>query len=330
MNKKLIAVAIAGAFAGASPAVMAGAPLETGVSGFVDSIFTFSDERFDDAGLDVDGAAANTKNTKFETSGEVDFMGSMGNVAVRIDLDVNGGTTVEQSKISWMANDAVTVNIGRQNAVGLGFEGEDAPDLYQTTTGQIRDIINGQSTVNAGNNVEGVIFDFGAGPANISVGLLNDLQGANESNSLLITAGGSPMDGLDLQLGIVTQADNTALNTASLENLIDIYATYGMDNWWVNFEFLSAGTDADSMVDTGMGLTGHMDFGNGFGATLRFDTVAYNDTGAVSNDDSTSTTLAGTYAAADNLGFVLEFRTDDDGTTDTSRVTLEAVGTFGK
>jgi hypothetical protein len=176
------------------------------------------------------------------------------------------------------------------------------------------------------------VVDFNAGPAMINVGVLNDLQGAAEENSFLLSAGIKPMDGLDLKISLITQADTTAGNPASLENIIDAYATYGMDNWFVNLEILDAGTSADGLVDNGWGLTGHMDFGGGFGATLRYDTLSYNDIVGVSQDDSTSTTIAGTYTASDNLAFNLEINSLDlGGTTDKStEVLLEAVGTFGK
>jgi len=270
---------------------------------------------------------SNPANQKFTTDGEVDFMGGSGNVNARIDLDVADSTTeVEQAVISWMTSDALTVNIGKMNH-NVTWEGQDAPDLYQTSFGQIASIVRGQTST-AG-SAQGVVLAFNAGAAAVNVGLLNDLHGADEENSFLLQASGSPMDGLDLKASLVTQADNTAANATSAENVIDVNGQYGMDNWFVALEILSLGTDADSFADNAWGLTGNMDFGNGFGATLRYDTVSYNDTGAVSNDDTTSTTLAGTYAAADNLGLVLELRNDDDGTDSFSTVTLEAVGTFG-
>lgn len=327
MNKKLVAVAIAGAFAGASPAVMAGAMAPVKLGGFIDSIFTFQNEALDDTSTNVDGDLSNPANQKFTTDGEVDFMGGSGNVNARIDLDVADSTTeVEQAVISWMTSDALTVNIGKMNH-NVTWEGQDAPDLYQTSFGQIASIVRGQTST-AG-SAQGVVLAFNAGAAAVNVGLLNDLHGADEENSFLLQASGSPMDGLDLKASLVTQADNTAANATSAENVIDVNGQYGMDNWFVALEILSLGTDADSFADNAWGLTGNMDFGNGFGATLRYDTVSYNDTGAVSNDDTTSTTLAGTYAAADNLGLVLELRNDDDGTDSFSTVTLEAVGTFG-
>ena len=352
MNKKLIAVAIAGAFAGASPAVMAGAMGPVKISGFVDSVFQMSGSGCDNAansigynlstysnevassvcnnGVDVDGVAANSAERKFSTNGEIDFITTNNNVTARIDLDVDGGASAEQALISWMANDSLTVNIGRMNS-GVGFEKEDAPDLYQVTHGLIYQTLEDQTSANTGNNVDGVVLAFNAGPAAINVGLLNDLQGANEENSFLLQAAGSPVDGLNLNIALVTQADNTANNASSAENVIDAYATYGMDNWFVNLEILSLSNSANSFPDGGWGLTGHMDFGNGFGATLRYDVITYNDTGAgASVDDDQSTTLAGTWTVNDNLGINLEINSlDVGGTSDkANEALLEAVGTF--
>ena len=169
------------------------------------------------------------------------------------------------------------------------------------------------------------------------IGVLNEIGGVdNENNSFLVQASGSPVDGLNLNLSYLTQSDNTAINASSAENLLDFYATYGMDNWWVNLEYLDGAGDANGLFDMGFGLTGHMDFGNGFGGTLRYESLSFNDVGAVSVDDTTTITVAGTYAVASNLSLNLELNSVDTGdriVTDSDTATevlLEAVGTFGK
>src|SRR3989304_1788917 len=120
MNKKLISLAIAGAFASASPAIFAAEAMSASVSGYIDTIFVVDAEGADDTALDVDGAAANPVNQKFYTTGEIDLMASAGDVSTRIDFDVtDGATDVEQAFLSWAANDSVKVNIGQQNS-GVG------------------------------------------------------------------------------------------------------------------------------------------------------------------------------------------------------------------
>ena len=281
--------------------------------------------------MDTDGQPANSAERKFGTTGEVDFIGDMGNgVTTRIDLDIDGSASTEQAKVIWQASDSVTVNLGLQNS-GVGFEAEDAPDLYQTTHGMIWSLLADQTTSNTGNNVAGAIVNINTGPAMINVGVLNDLQGANEENSFLLQAGGSPMDGLNLNIAWLSQADNTANNSGSYEDIVDAYVTYGMDNWFVNLEILDFANSTDGLPDGGYGLTGHMDFGNGFGATLRYEAIQYNDVGATSVDDDKSTTVAGTYAVNDNLSFNAEINTlDVGGNADkANEFILEAVGTFG-
>src|SRR3989304_3395486 len=232
MNKKLISLAIAGAFASASPAIFAAEAMSASVSGYVDTIFVVDAEGADDTALDVDGAAANPANQKFTTTGEIDFVGSVGDVSARIDFDVtDGATDVEQAFIGWAANDAVAVNIGQPNS-GVGFEAEDAPDLYQITNGQIQSVIAGQSSEGPGNNIEGVVLAFNAGPATIRVGLLDDLHGANEENSLLLSAGGAPMEGLGLAFGGHDLGDSPRSMWRALGKVVADRGPYSQDKWW--------------------------------------------------------------------------------------------------
>ena len=334
MNKKLIAVAIAGAFAGASPAVMAGA-MQVGVSGYIDGILTVQNEAADDTTLDASGSTANSANQKFSMDGEVDFTASQGNVMTRVDLDVNNtnGTfdsgEIEQAFASWMANDAVTVNIGQMNT-GVGFEEEDTPNIYSVTHGQIYDILDGQTSLR-GNNVNGVVLGFNAGgAADIKVGMVNELGDNAEANSFMLQASGSPMDGLNLEGSFVTQEDyDAAFNPNSAGNIFDINGTYGMDNWFVGLDILDGADDGDGLPDNAWSIFGNLDFGNGFSGSLRYDTVAYNDVGSTSVDDTTSTTVAGTWSANDNMDLLLEVRSDDNGTDTFNSVYLEAVATLG-
>ncbi len=332
MNKKLIAVAIAGAFAGASPAVMAGA-MNVGVSGYIDGIFTLQNEAADDSTVDASGSTANGAQQKFSMDGELDFTASQGNVMTRVDLDVNNtdGTfdsgEIEQAYAAWMANDALTVKLGQMNS-GIGFEEEDTPNIYSVTHGQLYDIINGQTELR-GNNVNGVVLAFNAGPAAINVGLLDELGRNAEANSFLLQASGSPMDGLNLEASFVTQEDyDAAFNPTSVGNVFDINGTFGMDNWFVGADIMDGADDGDGLMDNAYGIFGNMDFG-AFSAFLRYDTVTYNDVGSTSVDDTTSTTLAGTWSANDNLDMLVEFRSDDNGTDTFNSVLLEAVATLG-
>ena len=309
-------------------------PVDVNASGYIDTVLTVADEVRDDTTTDASGSLANDSNNKFSVDGELDFTATQGDVMARIDLDINNthgsfdSGEIEQAFAKWQANDAVAVITGQLNS-GIGFEAEDAPNLYQISKGQIASIIDGQTALR-GNNVEGVVVNFGAGPASINVGVLDELGRNAEANSLLLQASGSPMDGMNLEFSFVTQEDWDAVNNpTSGGNLMDINGTYGMDNWFVGLELMDAADDGDGLPDNAYGLYGHIDAGNGFGATLRYDTVSYNDIGAVSVDDTTSTTLAGTWAAADNLGFNLEFRSDDDGTDSFSTILLEAVATLG-
>ena len=119
------------------------------VSGFADIIWTITDE----AGDVADGK--NKTEGKFTVDGEVDFESKLTDkISARIDLDlamaVNTGVNapdevglpgpkdsavIEQAFFAWTLQDNLTFLGGVFNNP-IGWEAEDAPDLYQTTHSQ--------------------------------------------------------------------------------------------------------------------------------------------------------------------------------------------------
>lgn len=327
MKKRMIVLAMAGVFAGSSFAIAA--EPNTSVSGFIDNIYTITSDAGEDQGFDVDGAPANSDEGKFSTTGEIDFTASMGSVSARIDLDVDGdtaggGVSTEQAYGAWQINDAVGLMIGRMNNP-MGFEAEDAPELYQTSHSLVWDILDNQTSLN-GNNVQGAAVKGNIGPVMVMGALLNDVGGVvDDSNSFMGLVAGSPLEGLDLELSFLTQEDNTVFNSGSAEGLTNLNAAYSLDaggmpvKVWL--DYLTAGAIVDSAYSVG----GMIGVGGNVSLTLRLDNVSFDDD---ATDDQEATTLAATWAAADNLAMLLEWRNDDDGTVDGDTVTLEGVFTF--
>lgn len=276
------------------------------ISGFGDITYMVTD--------DTTPKDANNKSPtegKFGASAEVDFVGKLAdNVTVRVDADLdlvtNGGANVassdsgriEQALFAFAATDKFTLLGGVFNNP-IGWEKEDAPDMYQTTHGQIWAILDGQTALH-GNNVAGVAGAINLGQATVTVGLLNDLAQANEENSTAIAVNYSPMPGLDLEAGYVTQA-------TSAEDWYDLNATYKKDALTLGAEYFAA----DKVVDSAYGLYANYSFPNGFGITGRFDSVSYGEPVATRKDTETAT-IAGSYAIAKNLSVVAEYRTQDD------------------
>ena len=324
MKKRMIVLAVAGLFAGSS-AAYAAEQMSASVDGFIDTVYTVTNDFAEDTGIDVDGNPVNGAEGKFSTSSEVDFTAAMGSVSARIDLDLFGNAeTVEQAYGAWQINDAVALMIGQFNSP-MGFEAEDAPELYQTSHSLVWDILNNQTSLD-GNNVEGAAVKGNIGPVMVMGALLNEVGGVvDDSNSFMGLVAGSPLEGLDLELSFLTQEDNTVVNSSSAEGLTNLNAAYSMDaggmpvKVWL--DYLTAG----ALVDSAYSVGGMIGVGGNVSVTLRMDDVSFDDD---TIDDQEATTLAATWAAADNLAMLLEWRNDDNGTDDGDTVTLEGVFTF--
>ena len=301
------------------------------VSGFVDITYTAVDDTA------VQTANKSPTEKKFAANGEVDFAGKLADkVSVRVDTDLdlvtNGGANVagsdsariEQAFFAYSAMDKVTVIAGVFNNP-IGLEKEDAPDMLQTTHGQIWAIMDGQTALN-GNNIAGLAAAVNvASNTTVTVGLLNDLQQTNEKNSLALALNVTPMKNLDLEAGYVSQASRADAITAgsataggatygsqgtvvgSAENWWDVNATYKYEGLTVSAEYLAA----KKIVDGAYGVTGNYMWSNGFGVTARYDVVSYGDPFDTVKDTKTAT-LAGSYMLAKNLTALLEYRTQDD------------------
>ncbi len=327
MNKKLLAIAVAGAFA-ASGAALAGDrhSMDHGpgakVNGHVFSTFTVSDDAFDPI-----GPGTNPEEKKFHTDAEINFKAMVADdVYVRVDLDYGLSSPfsdgIEQAYGAWKINDMVKLQIGRFNSP-LGIEAHDQAELKTTIShGLIRTaVLNDQITGGSdGNNIEGVAVHLMAGPAKVTVGILNDIGGVDEENSMLLNLSATPVDGLDLNLGVITQ-DN---DTTAFGNLINFNVAYGMmlnDDMdiGVSFDYITG----SEILDSGMSLAGHIGLPQGFGIALRYDMLEDDD-----GNELTAITLAGSYQVADNFDLRLEWRNDDDDVEDFDSIKLAAAFRF--
>jgi hypothetical protein len=311
MNKRLLATAIAGAFIASGPAFAASMPTIS-LSGWGETIFTLADDFGEDNAADADGDAANSTERKFATDGEIDLNAAINDqLSARADVDINSASAsndlqMEQLFATWKANDMFDVRFGRFNNP-LNYEGQDAPDITTITSSLISAAVTQQ--VSRGgtyqNNLEGLALDFMAGPAKVTLGVVNDIGGVAEENSFLAHASGS-VAGFDVALGILTQEDNAVNNTGSAENLIDFNAAYNLNvgmpaKVWV--EYLSAGEILDNAWTIGASAM----FTDMFGLTVRYDTLKY-DSNA---DDNTALTVALTARPAEHLDILLEWRSDE-------------------
>ncbi len=317
MNKKLLTLAVAGAFAASGSAfAMDGHGIGATVNGHVFSVFALTN---DGAAVDSEVPGINSPQIpgemEFHTDAELNIKAEVAeNVYARVDLDYGGvaatnytGEGIEQAYGYWKAHDMFSLQIGRFNNP-LGYEAHDQADLQHFIThGQVRHafndvIVDGGSD---GNNVEGVAAHAMVGPAKLSLGFLNDIGGVAEENSILLNISATLFEGLDLALGTVTQDDDVN----NVGTLIDFYAAYGLTagemplKAW--FEYVTAAEFVDSIMSVG----GSVGFAGGFGIGLRYDMTSYSD-----DSDETSITLAASWQAADNFDIRFEYRNDEDTT----------------
>ena len=285
------------------------------VSGFIDIIYTGIDET---AGVNGDGE--NEAEQKFTADGEIDISGTYENVTVRVDVDLvtgNGGSgDIEQMFFAAALTDQYTVVGGVFNNP-VGWEAHDAPDMYQTSHALNWNILAGATSGLPGNNVAGLAVAADWGMFYATGAFLNDIGEANEENSIAAVVGLRPLDGLDIELGIVTQDD-----AGTAGNVTDLNATWVISDLTLAAEILIA----DAGIDDSTLLLANYAFGGGFGLTGRYEVVNFAD-----DSDLTRMTIAGSWQAAKNLAILIEASDSDESTAglDDGKVfTVEFVGTF--
>ncbi len=327
MNKKLIALAVAGAFAGYGSAATAASAT---ISGFADIIYTLAD----DANGPVAGSGGkNTTEGKFAADAEIDAVATMGAVTTRVDVDFdmasNGGSNsaagqdsgrIEQAFFAWDL--APVTLIGGIFNSPLGADAEDAPDMDFTTHSVVYNILDHQ-TVRDGYNVTGLAIAGDVGPVTLTGAFLNDHGGANEENSLALVANFSPMPDLDLELGMVTLDDQaTAGGVATTAgDWIDFNVTYSVQGFTVGLDYLSP----DNVIDSAYTIWGGYTHGD-FNVKLRTETVEWaTPAGGVAPADHEANTLYGSYAANENLSIALEYKDGDQGAATAPGNTAHAI-----
>ncbi|MBV1914976.1 MAG: porin [Pseudomonadales bacterium] len=290
------------------------------VSGFIDIIYTGIDEAADGTGA----SGKNPNEQKFGADGEVDITGAYDKVSVRIDVDVRAGSSdsgdLEQAFFVAGLTDQYAIVGGVFNNP-IGWEAHDAPDMYQTSHAYNWDILDG-ATALYGNNVAGVAVAADWGMFYATGAVLNDLAQTDEENSLAVVLGLKPIDGLDIELGVVTQADKDNAGNATAGNVTDLNATWVIADLTLAAEILLA----DAIVDDSTLLLANYAFGGGFGLTGRYEVINF-----ASNEDLTRMTVAGSWQAAKNLAVLAELSDSDSsnaGDPDGKVLTLEFVGTF--
>ena len=277
-----------------------------------------------------------TDTSVFLANGEVDFAGKTDKASVNVDLDLSIGTganggnlsgpgdsaVIEQAYFAYSGLPMVTVLGGVFNNP-IGWEAEDAPDMYQVTKGQIYKILDNQTRL-YGNNIAGVAAAVDLmGMGSLTLAGLNDIglqdstnTTALDENSIAAVVNLTPMKGLGIEGGYVTQAGGVGY-------VYDANLTYSDFGATVGLEYLGAETTVDSAI----GATLNYMIMDDLGVTVRYEMISYEAGG----DDTTSVTGAVSYALAKNLTVLAEYtdvKRDFDSSADSDAINLEFVATF--
>lgn len=330
MNKRLLVLAVAGAFGAAGAA---SAQVDVTVSGYVESGFVISD----DAGK-VEGGK-NATERKFHTEGEIDIIADVNdNVYVRADLDYNSRTglpgnfvvavpnggdfdnrtlQIEQLFGGVRFNDMTSMRIGRFNNP-LGYEHQDAHRRSTYSRSLITEILSDQTAL-YDNNIEGVALDIDAGPAMVTLAVLDEISGqVNKKNSFLAHVSGEAVPGLNLGLGVLTQEKNGGADQNrspdSMETLINFNIAYDLAMDEVDATFFLDYLNAGEVIKDAWSVGAKGTFLDSFGAIVRYDFVKHesNDTaGETRNGRTHAWTVGVNWMVADNADLRLEWRNEE-------------------
>ncbi len=321
MKKNIIALAVAAAM------VPGFAAADSKVSGFADIIYTNADK---DADIFDDGK----ETSAFTANAEVDFASKLSDiVSVRADVDFNIGgndgaadAIIEQAFFAASVAEGVTV-IGGVFNNPIGWEAEDAPDMYQTPKLLTSEVLDGQTAL-YGNNIAGVAVAGDLGPVTVTGAVLNDIGGLTDKNSIALVVNATPVAGFDVELGYVTQEtdhENGGSGIDTAGNVTNLNATYKNAGLTLGAEYMTA----EEILDTGLSVTANYMFTPAMGATVAYS--SRDGDGDIWGDDAdTRIAVAGIWNVADNLTSVLGYTTDDPGDDEDSvdAVTLEFVAKF--
>jgi hypothetical protein len=303
MNKRLLVLAVAGAFgaAGAASAHSVG-EVDLSIGGHVETGFYLTD--------DATEGTPGSREKRFHSEGEISFRATVNdNAYVRADIDIDsryGDETIEIEQLygALRINDMAKVRVGRFTNP-LGYESIDAPHKTTYSRSFVMEALDLQTSLYQ-NTLEGVAVDLDLGPAKLTLGALNDIGDVAEENSFLAHISGEALPGLKLALGFLTQED-VEVNPDSFENLINFNAAYNVDLGSVNttffVDYLTAGEQLDNVYSVGAKAK----LTDTIGATLRYDFAEFDD-----NSEATALTIGVNWAAAKSVDIRAEWRNEEE------------------
>jgi len=302
MKNRMIALAMAGMFAGGNAVFAAEGPMVS-VDGFVDVQWLVANE----ADEDQEGQfSVPQTEVNFDTQ----------NMFIAIGGGAGDSYSIGQAFFKYAIADGWNMKGGVFDS-NITADAGSAPDMQFTQNSLLFHYL----TDVGGESLTGVAVAGAVGPATVTVGYVNDssVTSGERKNSVALLVNAAPMEGLDVEFGMLTQdKDGNGVG-----NIMDINGTYKIQAFTVGLDYM-AGADGDTgEFDNGYSLWAGYDFGNGFNVKARVESVSI-----VDGDDDEATELYASYALTDNLAVALSLHNEDDGTNDFDTNTVEFVATF--
>jgi len=315
-NNKILAAAIAAVFGASAAQADIALTDNLTLSGFIDGSYSHNDS--DD----------NTKDTEdFGLDAiEVDlsFGGEVFSAEVHLDNDAGDDLNLEQAYGVYNLGNGLSISGGRMNNT-LGFEADEAPDLYQNSYAYSS--LGGRNTLN-GAYSDGARVSYASDAFSISLSGYDKLWAANRNSTddidfayeaqLAFTG----VENLVVSIGY--GEDDNSTGTATLAEAFNVWAQYEQGQFKVAAEYSDI-EDGNMAKGDAWLILGNYAFSEKGSITLRYSEL---DWDASSVADEEKFTVSPGYAITDNLWGLLEYSNGEIGGVDYDYFAVETTFTF--
>lgn len=258
--------------------------------GYIDTILSHQDND--------DNTSVNP--TDISASADLDVLIDLSPVTAEVHLNLSqddGAELLEQAFGRYSFNQDLHLTFGKQLTV-LGFEGDEATDLYSVTSAYARGIARPSRSyvegvrINYNNGLFGIVFGV-----HDTYGLQNNAANLDDGMAIDLAASVMFFPGLEAQLGFANENgagqedDSQQFNGWIAWNPGDLTLAFEFDS----FSFAD-NTDASDIM-----LLANYQFSDFFGATFRYAHMEHE------SNEADRLTLAALFSITDNFGLNLEY-----------------------
>jgi hypothetical protein len=259
--------------------------------GYIDTVFSHLDNDDD----------AITNETDITADADMDFLIDLSPVTAEVHLNLSDGNAnnlLEQAFGRYSFNQDFHFTFGKQLTV-LGFEGDEATDLYSVTSSYARGIAGRPER----SYVEGVRLNYNNGMFGIvfgvhdTYGLQNNVADLDDGMAIDLAASVMFFPGLEAQLGF---ANENGAGQEDDSQQFNGWIAWNPGDLTLAFEFDSF-SFADNKDASNIMLLANYQFSDFFGATFRYAHMEHE------SNEADRLTLAALFSITNNFGLNLEY-----------------------